>query len=247
LPPASFRFDGIKVDALSLAEAASRICDEVSSGTSFSVFTLNLDHVVKLRGDPQFRAAYERARVVLPDGFPIAVAGRLRGTSVSRAAGSDLIVPLCAEASRRQLGVVLLGSTWCSLSKAADRLHANDPQLQIAGVYAPPARFDVLSEEALEAIAFVRNSGAKICLLALGAPKQELFADRCASLVDGVAFVCVGAGLDFIAGQQRRAPRLLRKLGLEWMWRMLLDPRRLALRYILCLRVLPSVLFESRA
>lgn len=246
LLPEQFRVEGVNIDALTVSEAASRICDAVGDGgRSFSVFTLNLDHVVKLRSDAKFRSAYSRARFVLPDGFPIALAGRLRGKSVSRATGADLIAPLCAEASRRGLGVALLGSTSTCLATAAERLRAANPGLDIAGLYAPPVQFDVLSDDALQAVEFVRNSKAKICFVALGAPKQELFADRCAGLVDGVAFICIGAGIDFIAGHQQRAPVVFRQVGLEWLWRLMLNPRRLAHRYMQCIRVLPSVLFEA--
>lgn len=240
-----FAVEGILVDTLSLEEASVRICDEVNCGDSFSVFTLNLDHIVKLRREPLFAQAYQRARIVLADGFPIALAGRLQGHMVSRCAGSDLIDPLCAEASHRGLPVIFFGSSLASLAAAAKRLQALHEGLSIAGVYSPPPAYDVLSGGAWEGIEFVRRSGAKICLVALGAPKQELFADRCASETQGISFVCIGAGLDFLAGHERRAPKIWRSLGCEWVWRLLSDPRRLAKRYLACLLVFPSVLREA--
>lgn len=241
----TFCVEGIKVDALSLTEASARICDELDREKSFSVFTINLDHVVKLRRDPNFAGAYQRAAIVLPDGFPIVLAGRLQGRSVSRTAGSDLIVPLCVEAARRGFPVVLFGTTIASLSGAARHLTTHIEGLDIAGAYSPPPDFDPLSEQASEGLEFIRNSGARICLLALGAPKQEVFADRCARDINGMAFICIGAGLDFLAGHQKRAPEIFRKLNCEWLWRLLLDPRRLARRYLECLYVFPSVLLSG--
>jgi exopolysaccharide biosynthesis WecB/TagA/CpsF family protein len=240
-----FLVEGVSVQTFTLEEASTRICDDVSSGKAFSVFTLNLDHVVKLRSDPAFRAAYDRARVVLADGFPIVLSGRLQGRKVERTTGADLIEPLCREASRRELPVLLFGSTFETLSGAARHLKARYPDLVIAGVYAPEHGLDVLSDRANEGIDFIRSSGARVCFVALGAPKQEIFADRCAAEIEGVSFICIGAGLDFLAGHQRRAPKFFQATGLEWLWRMLNNPRRLARRYLDCLYVFPGVLLEG--
>ncbi|HRN87146.1 MAG TPA: WecB/TagA/CpsF family glycosyltransferase [Hyphomicrobium sp.] len=235
----------MSVQTLSLKEASCRICDDVASGKSFSVFTLNLDHVVKLRANPAFRAVYERAGIVLADGFPIVLAGRLQGRCLSRTTGADLIVPLCEEASRRGLPVFLLGSTSRSLAGAERHLTNLISNLDVAGTYAPDQGFAAHSEQADEAIEAIRKSGARICFIALGAPKQEIFADRCAREIEGVSFLCIGAGLDFLAGHQKRAPKVFQVTGLEWLWRMLLNPGRLARRYAECLAVLPSVLLDS--
>ena len=239
-----FNVDGINVDTFKLSEASRRICDEVEGGSSFSVYTINLDHVVKLRSNAGFRRAYEKARIVLADGFPIVLAGRLQGHDVERTPGSDLIDPLCDEAGRRGISVVLVGATFEALRAAARELKSRYPALSISGVYAPPANFDVEGSGAQGCLDFIRQSGAQICLLALGAPKQEIFAERCArEIPDGVSFICIGAGLDFIAGSQKRAPKLFQKLGCEWLWRLLNNPRRLARRYAECMLVFPGVVF----
>lgn len=240
-----FQIADIAVDTLSLTDAATRVCDETRSGPSFCVYTLNLDHIAKMRVNSAFQAAYKRARIILPDGFPIALAGRLQGKSVSRVTGSDFIEPLCAEASRRGIPVAMFGSTLPCLTLAARRLQAQHERLIIAGAYAPSKAFDLGSPEADAAVAYIRDCGAKIFFVALGAPKQELFAERCARETDGASFICIGAGLDFLAGTQKRAPKLFQKVGAEWLWRMVRDPLRLAPRYYDCVRVLPSVLFGA--
>ena len=238
-----FEVEGIAVDTLTVSDASREICDALSDGASFCVYTINLDHVVKLRASEMFRRAYKRARFVLADGFPIVLAGRLRGRNVSRAAGSDLIAPLCEEAARRGIAVFLLGSTHDVLSKTAQELKSRYPSLSISGLYAPPADFDVTGEGAREGLDVLRNSGGGICLVALGAPKQEIFADRCTREVSGMAFICIGAGLDFIAGTQKRAPKVFQQFGLEWLWRLAGNPGRLGRRYAECVKVMPSVLF----
>lgn len=242
-----FLVEGVSVQTFSLPEASARICDDVSSGKAFSVFTLNLDHIVKLRRDGAFRAAYERARIVLADGFPIVLSGLLQRRRVQRTTGADLIEPLCSEASRRDLPILLFGSTFDTLTAAARYLKTREPNLSIAGVYAPEHGLDVLSDQAAEGMDFIKNSGAGICFVALGAPKQEIFSDRCAQEMAGISFICIGAGLDFLAGHQRRAPEFFQKTGLEWLWRVLNNPRRLARRYLECLVVFPGVLLDGLA
>ena len=238
-----FQIEGISVDALSVPEAARSICEELTRARRpFGVHTINLDHIAKLRSDPAFRTAYEQAKVVLPDGFPIVLAGRLRGIDVQRAAGSDLIEPLCREAASRGVPVMFYGSDFQILAAAAKELVRRIPDLQIAGIYAP-GQIDPRKAEELEGTDYLRDCGGSICFLALGAPKQELAAARLAAEIDGpVAMVCIGAGLDFIGGKEQRAPHFAQAYGLEWLWRWASSPRRLTARYIDCFRVLPSVL-----
>lgn len=240
-----FQLEGLNVDTLTITEAAKQICDEIRSGRAFSVFTMNLDHVVKIRRNGAFRRAYERASIVLADGFPIALAGRLQGKRVTRAAGSDLIEPLCEEARRAGLSIALLGSSFDSLSKAAKYLQSTYPGLKIAGAYSPPQGFNVTADTVSEAEEFVKATDANIFFIALGAPKQELFADKATALKTDAAFVCIGAGLDFLAGYQHRAPKFVRQIGCEWAWRLALNPRRLAARYLDCVLVLPSIISNS--
>ena len=101
--PPNLNIDGITINVLSLPDAVSSIVSAAQSGDSFSVCTLNLDHVVKLQQRSDFRAAYRRARFVTADGFPIVVLSRLLGTRVRRTTGADLIEPLCEEARREGL------------------------------------------------------------------------------------------------------------------------------------------------
>ena len=96
--------------------------------------------------------------------------------------------------------------------------------MQVAGQFAPGSHFDPYSSEADFAVDSIRASGARLCFVALGAPRQELFAARCLDELDGTGMLCIGAGLDFIAGTQSRAPSITQKVGLEWAWRMLREP-----------------------
>jgi N-acetylglucosaminyldiphosphoundecaprenol N-acetyl-beta-D-mannosaminyltransferase len=237
--------EDLKISALPLAETATLICHNAGSGAAQNVFTLNLDHVVKMRKDATFRAVYRRAGLITADGFPIVLACNLRGKRVSRVAGADLIAPISAEASRSGKSIYLFGSSLQVLIKASRLLHERNPGLTIAGIFAPPQGFDPTSEDARRCIATIGNSGADLCFVALGAPKQEVFADHGKSLLPNISFVCIGGGLDFIAGAQVRAPHWMQRWGLEWLWRAASDPRRLLHRYLLCMAALPGILARA--
>jgi exopolysaccharide biosynthesis WecB/TagA/CpsF family protein len=243
--PRNLNIDGITINVLSLPDAVSSIVSAAQSGDSFSVCTLNLDHVVKLQQRADFRAAYRRARFVTADGFPIVVLSRLLGMRVRRTTGADLIEPLCEEAQREGLPVFLLGSNEHTLSITTHRLKEMFRGIRIAGHYAPGQNFDPYSNEADLAIDRIRVSGARLCFVALGAPRQEIFAARCLDELDGTGMLCIGAALDFIAGTQTRAPSITQKVGLEWVWRILQEPRRLGPRYARCLGVVPRLVART--
>ncbi len=211
----------------------------------FSVATLNLDHVVKLRSDVDFRNAYQSHSHITADGNPIVWLSRLAGQKVSLVPGSELIEPLVALAAHRGAKVALFGATMEALEASASQLCAQYTDLEIALCRAPAMGFDPLGPSAADDIAAIGNSGAGLCLLALGAPKQEVFAARAQKELPEVGFVSIGAGLDFIAGSQRRAPRWMRSIAIEWIWRLVNDPRRLAARYGACLLAVPGLTFRA--
>lgn len=230
----TFVLEGVRIGLPNMTAAVTSVIAAICEGRAFSIFTLNMDHCVKLRRNAQFRDAYGRARFVTADGAPIVMLARLFGIKLERAAGSDLVDPLCAQAAVRGIRVFLFGTTSAVLEAASARLRERHPGLTISGLFAPSPDFDPFSEEADDVVARIVASGAQLCFFALGAPKQEVFADRAAGMVRGVAFACVGAGLDFVVGEQVRAPVLFRRMGLEWLWRLVGSPRRLAARYMSC-------------
>ncbi len=235
----------LSISALPLAETAALICRNAGTPAAQNVFTLNVDHVVKMRKHAIFREAYGRAGLITADGFPIVLACRLQGKRVSRVAGSDLIAPISAEAARAGKSIYLFGSSLQVLIKASRLHHERNAGLTIAGVFAPPQGFDPTSEDARRCIETIGNSGADLCFVALGAPKQELFADHGKTLLPNISFVCIGAGLDFIAGTQVRAPQWMQRWCLEWLWRAASDPQRLLYRYLLCVVALPGILARA--
>jgi len=217
----------------------------IDAGGAFAVATLNLDHVVKLRERADFLAAYRQHDYVVADGQPVVWLRRVARAPVELVTGSDLIGPLMALAAQQDTPVAFLGATEDTLRAAAEVLERRHPGLRIVCRIAPPYGIDPEGPEAAAALEDVARSGAQLCLVALGAPKQELLAARGVALVPHCGFVSIGAGLDFVAGHQRRAPRWMRRLAMEWLWRFLSDPRRLAARYLACFRILPGLVRQA--
>lgn len=209
-----------------------RILGDVRIGQGGTVFTVNLDHLAKLRRDEAFRQAYGRARYVSADGMPVVMLARAEGAPIERVTGADLVEPLCRSAAMARIPVYFFGTKPEILERAIERLRRRVPDLLVAGCEAPAMGFDPRGPTAAEAARRIVASGAGICFVALGAPKQELFADFAAGETEGVTWLGIGAALDFIAGSRTRAPRLFQVTGLEWLWRAAQEPRRLIPRYL---------------
>lgn len=208
---------------------------------------MNLDHVVKISRDPLFREAYRAQDIVVADGNPLVWLRRIAGRPVDLVPGSDLIAPLAGLAARAGVPVALLGSQADVLKAAGARLRADHPGLRVVLRIAPPMTYDPDGEAAAADLARIDRLEVGLCFLALGAPKQERLAARGRILAPRTGFVSIGAGLDFIAGRQRRAPPWVRRMALEWLWRLVRDPRRLAGRYAACALMLPGLMIRARA
>ena len=211
----------------------------------FAIATMNLDHVVKLRRDAEFRQVYAEQTHVTADGRPIVWLSRIAGRPVDLVTGSDLVEPLVALSAELGMPIAMLGSTPDALGEAAARFRFRHPGLEVAALLSPPMGFDPEGPVADALIEELGRSDARLCFLALGAPKQETFAAKAVRELPSMGFVSVGAGIDFVAGTQVRAPRLFRVLALEWLWRLSGDPRRMFHRYISCAAILPALVRDA--
>ncbi|MGL4813444.1 MAG: WecB/TagA/CpsF family glycosyltransferase [Beijerinckiaceae bacterium] len=234
--------DGQPINIATLDDAVAHATHAARYRRGFSLFTLNLDHLVRLRHDTMFRAAYSRATYVTADGMPVARLAHRQNTRVARATGADLVRPLCREAARHGLPVLFFGASDQTLQRASERLRREFPGLIVAGLKAPPQGFDPHSPQADAYARMIADSGARLCFIALGAPKQELFAERLLAHDDSIGAVAIGAALDFIAGEKSRAPEWVQKAGLEWFWRLSTEPTRLAQRYASCAALLVGLM-----
>ena len=225
----------IAVNVVNIRQTISLVIQYARAQKGYTLFTINLDHLVKMSEDYSFRAAYQRADFVTADGWPIVWLLQQEGGKQERTTGADLVEPLCGLAAAYGLPLYVIGPGETSQSKALDMLQARHPSLQIAGAETPRLTLP-FQVDTLEALAErIARSGARLCILSLGAPKQEILADELRQRCPGVGFLCVGAALDFISGHKLRAPLWVRHIGMEWLWRLGTDPGRLTARYVKCM------------
>lgn len=243
--PDATHLAGVRVNVRTLAGFLGDLRSRITAGRGFLVATLNLDHVVKLRTSSDFAAAYLSHTHVTADGNPIVWLSRLAGEDVALLTGADLVVPVADLAAETGTPVALLGSTEAALTGAAAALTARCPGLEVVARIAPAMGFDPTGPEAEAYLTQLADSGAGVCFLALGAPKQEIFAAFATARLPRTGFVSIGAGLDFLSGHQRRAPGFVRRLAAEWLWRLLQDPGRMARRYGACLAILPGLAMSA--
>lgn len=240
--------EGVRINLPTQVAAVQTAITRAERGEGFSLFTLNLDHLVKLRSSPAFRRAYAAAALVSADGAPVVWLARRQGANLERTTGADLVQPLMAEAARRGVPVYVVGPGPDAQAAALKRLKADHPGLIIAGAETPmvPGDDQGLGDFDVSGLAGrINASGARLCLLCLGAPKQEFLAEALGRRCPQTGFLGVGAALDFIAGAVERAPRWMQATGLEWTWRLISQPKRLGLRYARCALLFAELAIRS--
>jgi exopolysaccharide biosynthesis WecB/TagA/CpsF family protein len=235
----------IRVNVGTRADLEKQVRAKFKQKQGFSLATINLDHLVKMDNDPEFYHSYCRQDFVVADGNPIVWTAKLAKQPVDLLPGSDLVLPLCEWAAAEGKSIALLGSTEAALNEAANALVTMVDGLDVACMIAPPFGFDPNSDAAAEILKTVETSGASLCFLALGAPKQELLAARGSDFAPSVGFASIGAGLDFLAGTQTRAPKWVRALASEWVWRLALNPKRLWKRYFDSGLIMPRLVAQA--
>jgi N-acetylglucosaminyldiphosphoundecaprenol N-acetyl-beta-D-mannosaminyltransferase len=216
-----------------MAQTVAAVARALARGLRGYVVTPNVDHLVLYQESEGFRAACDGASLRLADGMPIVWASRLLGRPLqARVAGADLFPRLCEMAAARGHRVFLLGGGAGVAERVAVRFAARFPGLRIAGVYAPPDRFEREAQASESAVRAVNAAKPALLFVALGTPKQELWVHRHWGRLDAGVALCCGAAFDFVAGVQIRAPVWMQRAGLEWLWRLARDPGRLWRRYL---------------
>lgn len=224
---------GIPFDPVTEDGAIARIVDGLGSGTGGRVVTPNVDILRQATVDAALGALVGSADLVLADGMPIVWALRLQGSPVpQRVAGSSLAPRLAAAAADGGVGLFLLGGSKPDTAASAARsLAARFPQLRV-GSHFPPFGFERDESERRAIEDALTVFGPCLCLCGLGFPKQDLVAADLLRRFPDYWFLGAGATIDFLAGEFRRAPVWMQRSGLEWVYRLSLEPRRLFGRYI---------------
>lgn len=222
------------IDNVSFDEAIQKICVFIDNRKQAFVVTPNIDHIVKLKRDPEFREIYKNADLVLVDGVPILWAARFLGTPLKeKISGADLFPKLCEIAANKGYKLFFLGGRPGAALKAADVLKSKYQNIQIVGVYSPPFGFENLKDENDKIVKMIKDSGADILFVGLGAPKQEKWIYKHKDKYQVPVSVGIGVSFEFVAGVIKRAPPWMQKTGLEWFWRLMMEPARLWKRYLI--------------
>jgi len=230
----SIKLFGIFIHNVTTLEVIDQISRWLFENGRHYLTTPNVDHVVQLQNDPEFRAAYQNASLVVPDGMPLVWISRfLKMPLKERVAGSDLFPRVCQLAAESGKRVFLLGAKPGVAEMAALSLKRKCPTIQIAGCYSPPFGFEKDANENGKIVALINQSRTDILFVALGAPKQEKWISRYLPALNIKVALCVGAAFDFEAQVIKRAPEWMQKSGLEWLWRLCQDPVRLWRRYLI--------------
>lgn len=228
-----FPIMGTAIHNVSMAETLDLIDRFVAEGSPRVIVTANVDHLMLLRKDAAFREAYRRADLVTCDSVPLKWALAFLGTPVKeRVAGADLFGALAERAAGAGHRLYYLGAAPGVARKAAQALAERHPGLKVVGTHAPPMMpWEELAEDE-ETLARIRDAKPDVLFAAFGAPKQELWLDAVRGCLRVPVSIGVGAAFDFAAGTVKRAPRWMQKAGLEWLFRLSQEPRRLWRRYL---------------
>lgn len=215
---------GVPVDCVDMAAAVARVDEFIAQDQVQTILAVNPEKVMKARVDGTLMGSLRNAGLLIPDGIGVVIAAKLLGLgAMQRVPGSELMPALCAHAARRGYSVFLFGASADVNEQACAVLRARYPGLRIAG-----SQNGYVTDQGMPAlIDSINSSGAQILFVALGSPKQELWMDRHRSALKVKVCQGVGGTFDVIAGRVKRAPPLFLKLHLEWLYRLLAQPKRL--------------------
>jgi N-acetylglucosaminyldiphosphoundecaprenol N-acetyl-beta-D-mannosaminyltransferase len=239
------------IDRLNFAQALDAIEGLVQAKRGGRVYTPNVDHVVLAEDSEAFREAYAHVELSLVDGKPLLWAASLLGVPLpEKISGSDLVWPLLERAGQRSWRVYLLGGP-PGVGEQAARVMADRYGVNVVGVDAPRVLSTGELEAGSDALEKLKAARPDLVVVGLGAPKQELFIHRHFDALRPAVALGLGASIDFVAGRVKRAPKWMSNAGLEWLYRLSREPKRLWRRYLVndpkFLAVLARALREPKA
>lgn len=225
---------GLPIDPLTEEAATDELFSRWGAGEGGVVLTPNLDHLQRHAKQSEVRGAYEQADLVLADGMPLVWASRLQGTPLpERVPGSDLVWTVSERAAQEHASVYLLGGSPGVAAAAGDRLEREFTGLEVVGCHFPPYGFLQDGGEVETVVHEVTEADPDLVFVGLPSPVAERTIDLLRPRLPCTWFLGIGITLSFVAGEVQRAPTWTHAIGLEWVWRLMQEPRRLARRYLL--------------
>ncbi len=223
---------GIAVSAITPRIAVEIIESWIDAGEHHYVCITGVHGVMESQKNERLRKIHNQAGMVTPDGMPLVWLSRLKGFSfVRRVYGPDLMVALCARSATTGHRHYFYGGATGVPEQLASVLGETFPGIQIAGTFSPPFR-PLSDEEKENVIRNIDRSDADIVWVGLGTPKQEIWMAEFAHHLQAPVLIGVGAAFDFLTGRKPQAPRWMQRMGLEWLFRLISEPRRLWRRYL---------------
>ncbi len=222
---------GVNIAAVNMEQTLSIIDENLSAWSGEYICVSNVHTTVTAHEDPDYLAVQNGAVMALPDGKPLSVAARRRGyAGADRVTGPDLMGEIFKVSAARGYRHYFYGASEDTLAVLREKLEQRYPGISIVGMVSPPFR-PLTEEEDAAAVADINAAEADFVWIGLGAPKQEKWMAAHRGKVKGL-MIGVGAGFDFHADKIKRAPRFMQKLSLEWLYRLMQDPKRLFRRYL---------------
>lgn len=228
------KFLNTEIDNITMDEAVREIEKLILNKKPSYVVTPNVDHIVKLEKDDEFKEVYKNADLILTDGMPLIWISKLKSTPIKeKVSGSDLFPKVCELADKKGYKIFLLGAAEGVAAKAAENLKEKYSRLNIVETYSPSYGFEKNEEEIEKIIQIINKTKPDILAVGLGAPKQEKFIYKFKDKLNVSVSLAIGASIDFEAGNISRAPVFMRKYGLEWFYRLWKEPKRMFKRYLI--------------
>jgi N-acetylglucosaminyldiphosphoundecaprenol N-acetyl-beta-D-mannosaminyltransferase len=222
---------GVGISAIDPADALGEVTRWIDDGIQHYVCVTGVHGVMESQGDAELLRIHNESGLTTPDGMPMVWAARHAGAkNTQRVYGPDLMLAVCERAAQRGWGCFLYGATDEVLDQLRTNLSDRFPGLSIVGTHSPPFR-PLTPEEDAAVIREINDSGAQIVWVGLSTPKQERWMASHVGRVNAPALFGVGAAFDIHAGNLKQAPRWMQRSGLEWLFRLASEPRRLWRRY----------------
>lgn len=223
------------MDAAQIADVVDQMKEWIRERKAcHSIAATGMHGIVEAQHDSSFKEILNAADLIVPDGMPLVWLGRRHGYDLPRRVyGPDLMLAFCEETQAQRYRHFFYGGEPGVAERLADSLKRRFPGMQIAATFSPPFR-PLTKEEDEEIVARISRTAPDVLWVGLGAPKQERWMHEHKDRLGVPVMVGVGAAFDMLSGRRRQAPRWMREHGLEWLFRLLQEPRRLWRRYLIC-------------